>query len=166
MKKKHSDFYYRLRLLNDKIHIYTSIFYSKVPKYQQRWYEVKKKILEEKLYRQKQVFEEEMKEIEKKAKIQKRAQSSSNVMQLEFNKTKTMTTGRNANILGELKELSPPKTLRLERMGNFKKRAQSSNNVMSLQVKRFNYQPTIEEEDGSSKELRGKKGVGKNMSSN
>jgi hypothetical protein len=73
MKKKHSDFYYRLRLLNDKIHIYTSIFYSKVPKYQQRWYEVKKKILEEKLYRQKQVFEEEMKEIEKKAKIQKRA---------------------------------------------------------------------------------------------
>ena len=29
MKKKHSDFYYRLRLLNDKIHIYTSIFYSK-----------------------------------------------------------------------------------------------------------------------------------------
>jgi len=33
MKKKHSDFYYRLRLLNDKIHIYTSIFYSKVPNY-------------------------------------------------------------------------------------------------------------------------------------
>ena len=33
MKKKHSDFYYRLRLLNDKIHIFTDIFYSKVPQY-------------------------------------------------------------------------------------------------------------------------------------
>ena len=49
MKKKHSDFYYKLRLLNDKIHIYTSIFYSKVPNYQKKWYEAKKKILEEKL---------------------------------------------------------------------------------------------------------------------
>jgi hypothetical protein len=53
LKKKHSDFYYRLKLLNDKIHIYTSIFYSKVPSYQQKWYEVKKRILEEKLLRQK-----------------------------------------------------------------------------------------------------------------
>jgi hypothetical protein len=87
-------------------------------------------------------------------------------MQLEFTKTKSVPTGRNTNMLGEFKELSPPKTLRLERMANFKKRAQSSNNVMSLQVKKFNYQPTIEEEDGSSKELRGKKGIGKNMSSN
>jgi hypothetical protein len=34
MKKKHSDFYYKLRLLNDKIHIFTSIFYNRVPNYQ------------------------------------------------------------------------------------------------------------------------------------
>ena len=73
MKKKHSDFYYKLRLLNDKINIYTSIFYSKVPNYQKKWYEVKKKILEEKLQKQKIVFEEEMKDIEKKAKLTKRA---------------------------------------------------------------------------------------------
>lgn len=33
MKKKHSDFYYKLNILNDKIHIFTSIFYDKVPKY-------------------------------------------------------------------------------------------------------------------------------------
>ena len=33
MKQKHSDFYNRLRLLNDKIHIFTSIFYNRVPKY-------------------------------------------------------------------------------------------------------------------------------------
>lgn len=33
LKKKHSDFYYRLRLLNDKIHIFTNIFYNKVPLY-------------------------------------------------------------------------------------------------------------------------------------
>ena len=71
MKKKHSDFYYRLRLLNDKIHIYTHMFYSKVPNYQKNWYELKKKILEEKLLKQKQLFEEEMKEIEKKNRFKK-----------------------------------------------------------------------------------------------
>ena len=45
MKQKHSDFYNRLRLLNDKIHIFTSIFYNKVPKYQMNWYQQKQKLL-------------------------------------------------------------------------------------------------------------------------
>jgi len=49
MKKKHSDFYYRLRLLNDKIHVFTSIFYHKVPGYQKKWLDKKRKELEEKL---------------------------------------------------------------------------------------------------------------------
>ena len=66
MKKKHSDFYYKLRLLNDKIHIFTTIFYNKVPAYQKNWYEKKKKLLEEKLQAQKEQFEEEMKIIEKR----------------------------------------------------------------------------------------------------
>ena len=31
LKRKNSEFYYKLKLLNDKIHIFTSIFYSKMP---------------------------------------------------------------------------------------------------------------------------------------
>mmetsp|Transcript_22929 Transcript_22929/g.35324 ORF Transcript_22929/g.35324 Transcript_22929/m.35324 type:complete len:83 (+) Transcript_22929:633-881(+) len=71
MKKRHSDFYYRLRLLNDKIHIFTSIFYNKVPNYQKNWYEKKKKMLEDKLQQQKDEFEEELKQMDKKIKNRK-----------------------------------------------------------------------------------------------
>lgn len=34
LKRKNSEFYYKLKLLNDKIHIFTSIFYSKMPHFQ------------------------------------------------------------------------------------------------------------------------------------
>ena len=34
-KSKHSDFYNRLRSLNDKIGVYKKIFYTKTPKYEQ-----------------------------------------------------------------------------------------------------------------------------------
>lgn len=34
-KAKHSEFYYRLRGLNERIHTYNRIFYNKMPKYQQ-----------------------------------------------------------------------------------------------------------------------------------
>jgi hypothetical protein len=66
MKKKHSDFYYKLRLLNDKIHVFTNIFYSKVPKYQMHWYKHQQKMLEERLKRQKRLFEDEMTKIDSK----------------------------------------------------------------------------------------------------
>jgi hypothetical protein len=49
LKKKHTDFYYRLRLLNDKIHVFTKIFYNRVPLYQKKWYEKKRADLENKL---------------------------------------------------------------------------------------------------------------------
>ena len=57
MKKKHSNFYYRLRLLNDKIAVFTSIFYNNVPKYQQKWYQQKQKMLQEQLQREKFQFQ-------------------------------------------------------------------------------------------------------------
>lgn len=60
MKKKHSDFYYRLKKLNDKIHVFTNIFYNKVPKYQKVWYKQQQKMLELKLEKQKTIFEEEL----------------------------------------------------------------------------------------------------------
>ena len=37
MKRKHSDFYYRLNILNDKLHVYTSMFYNRLPKHQEQW---------------------------------------------------------------------------------------------------------------------------------
>ena len=60
MKKKHSDFYYRLRVLTDKIHVFTSIFYNKMPTYQVKWIEKKKKDLEEKLKKQRLQFQDEV----------------------------------------------------------------------------------------------------------
>ena len=49
MKRKHSDFYYRLKILNDKINVFTAIFYNRVPAYQIRFYDRKRKDLEKKL---------------------------------------------------------------------------------------------------------------------
>jgi hypothetical protein len=45
-KSKHSDFYNRLRSLNDKIGVYKKIFYTKTPKYEQVYQERKRKRLE------------------------------------------------------------------------------------------------------------------------
>ena len=36
-KKKHSDFFYKMKHLNDKIHAFTSIFYNNEPSYQKIW---------------------------------------------------------------------------------------------------------------------------------
>ena len=45
-KAKHSDFYIRLKSLNDKIGVYKKIFYTKTPKYEQMFMERKRKRLE------------------------------------------------------------------------------------------------------------------------
>ena len=49
LKRKNSEFYYKLKLLNDKIHIFTSIFYSKMPNFQKQFYLKKKLELEKDL---------------------------------------------------------------------------------------------------------------------
>ena len=78
MKAKHSDFYYRLQTLNDKILVFRSIFYNKMPHYQKVFLEKKRKELEEKLAKQKELFEQEMKAIE--LKTLKKFKSSNNVI--------------------------------------------------------------------------------------
>lgn len=47
MKAKHSEFYYRLQTLNDKIFVFRNIYYNKIPNYQRTFLERKKKELEE-----------------------------------------------------------------------------------------------------------------------
>lgn len=46
MKSKHSEFYYRLQTLNDKIFIFRNIYYDKMPSFQRVFLERKKKELE------------------------------------------------------------------------------------------------------------------------
>lgn len=65
-KAAHSDFYYRLQTLNDKIYVFRNVFYTKVPSYQKAFYEKKRQALEEKLNKQKLQFEKEMKDIQLK----------------------------------------------------------------------------------------------------
>lgn len=60
MKDKHSDFWYRLQTLNDKIHIYRQLFYAKMPKYQKIYLEKKQKALEDQLKTEKILFEKEL----------------------------------------------------------------------------------------------------------
>lgn len=59
-KAKHSDFYYRLKNLNEKISIYKKIFYGKVPQYQKTY--MLKKIGEKQIKQKKdrEIFEKEV----------------------------------------------------------------------------------------------------------
>lgn len=60
MKSKHSEFWYRLQTLNDKIFIYRSVFYSRMPAYQRAFLEKKRQALEVKLKEERIKFENEM----------------------------------------------------------------------------------------------------------
>lgn len=59
-KSKHSEFYYRLQNLNDKIFVFRNMYYSRMPTYQKIFLERKKKELEEELRRKKLEFIQEM----------------------------------------------------------------------------------------------------------
>lgn len=49
MKQKHTSFFYKLQTLNDKIFVYRSVFYNRMPEHQRIFMEKKKAALEEKL---------------------------------------------------------------------------------------------------------------------
>lgn len=51
MKQKHTGFFYKLQTLNDKIFVYRSVFYNRMPEHQRIFMEKKKAKLEEKLRR-------------------------------------------------------------------------------------------------------------------
>ena len=60
-KSKHSEFFYRLQTMNDKILIYRSMFYNKMPAHQKQFLEKKQEALEKKLQEDKIKFEKELK---------------------------------------------------------------------------------------------------------
>jgi hypothetical protein len=63
-KSKHSEFWYKLQTLNDKIFVYRSVYYSKMPAFQKAFIEKKQAALELKLKEERLRFEAEMKEID------------------------------------------------------------------------------------------------------
>jgi hypothetical protein len=65
MKSKHTQFWYRLQTLNDKIFVFRSVFYGRMPSYQKAFYEKKQRALEEKLKEEKVKFEKEMQAMNK-----------------------------------------------------------------------------------------------------
>ena len=60
LKSQHTGFWRRLQTLNDKIYVFRSVFYSKMPSYQRAFYEKKQKALEEQLEKEKLQYEQEM----------------------------------------------------------------------------------------------------------
>lgn len=67
LKSKHSDFWYRLQTMNDKLFVFRSVFYGAVPQYQRVFLEKKRKALEDKLKEEKALFEKEMNAMSSKA---------------------------------------------------------------------------------------------------
>ena len=83
-KSKHSEFYYKLQTLNDKIYIYRSVYYSKMPAYQRAFIEKKQAALELKLKDERLRFEAEMKVMD-----------TANKMKRRFNSSKTLNFSNN-----------------------------------------------------------------------
>ena len=66
-KSKHSDFYNRLRSLNDKIGVYKKVFYTKTPNYEKVFMERKRRRLEELMIREQRELENFMRQEARKA---------------------------------------------------------------------------------------------------
>ena len=60
LKQKHTEFWRRLETLNDKIYVFRSVFYNKMPSFQRAFYEKKQKELEERLRKEKEEYEQQM----------------------------------------------------------------------------------------------------------
>ena len=72
LKSHHTEFWYKLQNLNDKLHVYKGLFMTKMPAHQQAYYEKKQKEMEERLREEKKKAEAEMKKMSKNAKKIKR----------------------------------------------------------------------------------------------
>ena len=66
-KSKHSDFYNRLRSLNDKIGVYKKVFYTKTPKYEKVFMERKRQRLEELMLKEQRELEHFMRQEARRA---------------------------------------------------------------------------------------------------
>ena len=79
LKAKHSDFYYKLKGLNEKIATYQAIFYSRVPKFHQAYMKKQLDIKQEKQKKEREVFEKEVAAMKLSKMRQNRFMSLANV---------------------------------------------------------------------------------------
>ena len=100
MKQKHSEFYYKLQTLNDKIYVFRTHFYTKMPAYQRAFLEKKQKKLEERLQQQKAQFEKEMAAIQEK--INRRMKSSMMLPAMRKNGLRSSSSGLQKDKSGAL----------------------------------------------------------------
>lgn len=70
IKSQHSDFFYKLQRLNDKIMVFQSIFYNRMPRFQRSFLRKKTLQLEKTIKVQKKMLENQMQQLE--AKVEKR----------------------------------------------------------------------------------------------
>jgi len=129
MKSKHSEFWYKLQTLNDKIFIFRSIFYTKMPSYQRHYINKKQKQLEEEMQKQKEEQEQEIMALN--AKTKKRKCNKSLLIESKFSKSaqrKTigMTDDTYSNELG-LTTMAMINNIRRSQ-GRLKMKVISSNN--------------------------------------
>lgn len=114
--------------------MFTNIFYNKVPSYQEKWYEKKRRELEQKIHTQKVQFEQEMKLIDKK--IPKKAQSSRNVFAFEFGKKSKLDQFGTQGLINTLALAAQPKHSSVTRRGTIRKGG-SAANVLEFRPRRF-----------------------------
>ena len=68
LKSKHSEFWYKLENLNDKLMIFKMLFYSKMPHHQKVFYEKKKAEMDERMQQEQAKYEKEMAKLAHKKK--------------------------------------------------------------------------------------------------
>ena len=79
-KAKHSEFYYRLKGLNERIFTYKQIFYDKIPSYQRTYMQKQLEKKQEKQRAEREVFEKEVESMKLEKRKLKRFQSSLDVV--------------------------------------------------------------------------------------
>lgn len=58
VKSKHSEFYDKLKNLNDKVGVFTSVFYTRVPKFERNYIDRKRKRLERMMFQEQKQIED------------------------------------------------------------------------------------------------------------
>jgi hypothetical protein len=109
LKSKHSDFWYRLQTMNDKLFVFRSVFYGAVPQYQRVFLEKKRKALEDKLKEEKALFEKEMNAMSSKARrkmLKKHPEMMKTAVQSTAPNKYQDFKGRDGSGLNELRGLS------------------------------------------------------------
>ena len=71
VKSAHSEFWYKLENMNEKLMIFKHLFYGKMPHHQQVFYEKQQALLAQKMKNKKESYEKEMRKLQQQQKKKK-----------------------------------------------------------------------------------------------